>query len=237
MWSGNNLHILVVEDNIFTQDIITHALLEGGFMVDRVTSGEAALQHMEKHGVPDLAIVDLHMPGMGGFELCEAVRRFSSLPIIILTAVQMKETVIQGLELYADDYIVKPFSPQELVARVNRVLRRVTDFVREEESTIQIDDQLTINFLKQEVMVKGSTISLTPNEAKLLYLLVHNAGRLLPTELLQERVWSSGKVHKQTVFVNIHRLRQKIEPDPENPRRIEFIDGIGYRFNIVKPGQ
>jgi DNA-binding response OmpR family regulator len=223
--------ILAVDDNTFTLRIVQHTLEQGGFQVVTAVSGSDALKMINRYGMPHLAIVDLHMPGMSGFELCHALREFSDLPIIMLTAVSSEETIIQGLEEYADDYIVKPFNPEELTARVRRVLRRMGDYSYTLESTTRIDDRLMVNFPSREALVDGASISLTPTETKLLYILVRNAGRIVTTEFLLNRIWPMQDAQEDRLHVHIHRLRGKIEVDASDPSYIVAERGTGYRFN------
>lgn len=227
--------ILAVDDNSFTLRIVQHTLEQAGFQVATAVSGKDALNNINRHGIPHLAVVDLHMPIMGGFEFCRQVREFSDLPIIMLTAVNNEETIIEGLEQYAEDYIIKPFNPSELVARVNRVLRRMGDYAYTLDSTTQIDDRLIINFPNREVIIDGIPTSLTPTESKLLYILVRNAGRIVTTDFLLNRIWPLQDAQEDRLHVHIHRLRRKIELIPNEPSYIIAERGTGYRFNAEIP--
>jgi DNA-binding response OmpR family regulator len=222
--------ILAVDDNAFTLRIVQHTLEQAGFQVVTAVSGQDALKLINRHGIPHLALVDLHMPIMSGFEFCHAVREFSDMPIIMLTAANTEETIIRGLEQYAEDYIIKPFSPSELVARVKRVLRRVDDYSYTNESTTRIDDNLMVDFPKREALVNGSPVSLTPTESKLLYILVRNAGRIVTTEFLLNRIWPMQDAQEDRLHVHVHRLRRKIETNPNEPSYIVAERGTGYRF-------
>ncbi len=222
--------ILAVDDNAFTLRIVQHTLEQAGFQVVTAVSGPDALKLINRHGVPHLAIVDLHMPMMSGFEFCHAVREFSDMPVIMLTAASTEETIIKGLEQYAEDYMIKPFSPNELVARVKRVLRRIDDYDYTRESTTRIDDKLLVDFSKREALVNGASISLTPTESKLLYILVRNAGRIVTTEFLLNRIWPMQDAQEDRLHVHIHRLRRKIETTPNQPAYIVAERGTGYRF-------
>lgn len=222
--------ILAVDDNAFTLRIVQHTLEQAGFQVVTAVSGQDALKLINRHGIPHLALVDLHMPIMSGFEFCHAVREFSDMPIIMLTAANTEETIIKGLEQYAEDYIIKPFSPSELVARVKRVLRRIDDYSYTNESTTRIDDNLMVDFPKREALVNGQPISLTPTESKLLYILVRNAGRIVTTEFLLNRIWPMEDAQEDRLHVHVHRLRRKIEANPNEPTYIVAERGTGYRF-------
>jgi DNA-binding response OmpR family regulator len=222
--------VLVVDDNTYTLRLVKHTLEMAGYQVSTAVSGEEALTLINRYGLPHLAVVDLHMPGMSGFEFCHAVHDFSDMPVIMLTAVGSEETVIEGLEKHAEDYIVKPFSGPELIARVGRVLRRMGDFSYTLDSTTIIDDRLTINFPSREVIVDGESIPLTPTESKLLYILVRNAGRIVTTEFLLSRIWPLQEAQEDRLHVHVHRLRRKIEINHNKPTYIVAERGTGYRF-------
>jgi len=223
--------ILAVDDNSFTLRIVQHTLEQAGYQVTTAVSGKDALNNINRHGIPHLAVVDLHMPVMSGFEFCRQVREFSDMPIIMLTAVNNEETIIEGLEQYAEDYIIKPFNPSELVARVNRVLRRMGDYAYTLDSTTKIDDRLVINFPNREAIIDGKPTSLTPTESKLLFILVRNAGRIVTTEFLLNRIWPLQDAQEDRLHVHVHRLRRKIEVNPNQPGYIVAERGTGYRFN------
>lgn len=222
--------ILAVDDNTYTLRIVKHTLEQAGYEVSTAVSGQEALQLINRYGMPHLAVVDLHMPGMSGFELCRAVHDFSDIPIIMLTAVNSEDTIIKGLEEHAEDYIVKPFNPSELVARVNRVLRRMGDYNYTLDATTRVDDRLMINFPKREAMIDGETVLLTPTEAKLLYILVRNAGRIVTTEFLLNRIWPLQDAQEDRLHVHVHRLRRKIEVSHDSPAYIVAERGTGYSF-------
>ncbi len=222
--------ILVVDDDPAIQRLVKDKLENAGYEVFTAGSGPQALDIIQRRGMPHLAIVDINLPGMSGFEFCQAVQQFSDLPIIMLSAVDEEETIIQGINRYAEDYVVKPFSPRELVARVQRVLRRIGDFAYTLDVLIKVDDRLTVDFPHQRVFVAGQPVSLTPTETKLLYLLMRNAGRTVTTDFLLRRLWPMEEVFEDTLRVHVHRLRQKIEPIPAQPVYILTERGLGYSF-------
>lgn len=224
--------ILVVDDNTYTLHIVNHALEQAGFEVSTAISGPEALKLINRHGLPHLAIVDYHMPDMSGFEFCRTLHEFSDVPVIMLTAVTSEETIIEGLEEHAEDYIVKPFNAPELVARVRRVLARMDDYTYKLDSATRIDDRLLINFPLREAVVDGEAVSLTPTETKLLYILVRNAGRIVTTEFLLGRIWPMQDAQEDRLHVHIHRLRRKIEKDHNEPAYIIAERGIGYTFRL-----
>jgi DNA-binding response OmpR family regulator len=225
--------ILIVDDNAYTLRIVKHTLEQAGYQVSTAASGEEGLTMIDRYGFPHLAVVDLHMPGMSGFEFCRSLHEFSDVPVIMLTAVGSKETVIEGLEQHAEDYIVKPFNSPELVARVQRVLRRMGDYNYTLDSTTIVDERLMVNFPKREAIVAGESISLTPTETKLLYILVRNSGRIVTTDFLLSRIWPLQNAQEDRLHVHVHRLRRKIEADHNQPTYIVAERGTGYRFKKV----
>ncbi|HMT20758.1 MAG TPA: response regulator transcription factor [Promineifilum sp.] len=222
--------ILVVDDNDYTLRIVRHTLEQAGYEVSTAISGPEALKLINRHGLPHLAIVDLHMPEMSGFEFCHTIHEYSDVPVIMLTAANTEETIIEGLEVHAEDYMVKPFNPPELIARVRRVLARMEDYTYTLESTTRIDERLLINFPLREATVGDEVVSLTPTETKLLYILVRNAGRIVTTDFLLNRIWPLQEAKEDRLHVHVHRLRGKIERDPNNPVYILAERGVGYTF-------
>ncbi len=222
--------ILVVDDDPTIVRLVRDKLEGAGYEVMTANSGRQALEVIARRGIPHLAIVDINMPVMGGFEFCQAVQEFSDLPVIMLSAVDEEETIIQGINRYAEDYVVKPFSPRELLARVQRVLRRIGDYSYTLDPITRIDDCLGVDFAHQQAIVNGQPVALTPIETKLLYILIRNAGRIVSTDFLIRRLWPMVEVYEDTLRVHIHRLRQKIEPNPSRPRYILTERGLGYSF-------
>lgn len=228
--SSDKQIILAVDDNLYTLRILQHTLEQAGFMVLTAVSGEDALELMSRRGLPHLALVDIHMPpGISGFEFCRMVHQFSDLPVIMLTAVNEENTVIEGLEEHAEDYIIKPFSPAELVARVRRVLRRIGDFAYALEPLTRVDEHLTINFPERKAIVDEKPISLTPTETKLLYILMRSAGQTVTTDFIIRRIWPMEPAYEDRLHVHMHRLRRKIE-NKSRPRYIVSERGAGYIF-------
>ncbi len=224
--------ILVVDDSPFILNAVRPILEHEGFRVITAASGEEALQKISRHGLPHLAIVDLNMPGMDGFELCRAILDFSDLPIIMLTAIDDEQTIIQGLEQFAEDYIVKPFRSGELVARVRRVLRRLGDFAYTLEPVIRVDANLQVDFPNRKAFVqqKDEPVPLTPTETKLLYILMRNAGHTVTNEFLLRRVWPQDDAYEDRLHTHVYRLRRKIETNPKDPHYILSAWGTGYSF-------
>jgi DNA-binding response OmpR family regulator len=228
-------NILVVDDNLYTLRIVQYALDNAGYKSHTVTSGEDAMKFIHDEGLPHLAIVDFHMPpGMSGFEFARMVHQFSDLPIIMLTAVNEEQTIIEGLEQHAEDYIIKPFNPGELVVRVQRVLKRLGDFAYDLKPVTCIDERLSIDFLQREAIIFGQATSLTPTETRLLYILMRQAGKIVTTEYLLRRLWPLEPAFEDRLHVHMHRLRRKIEDkeDKTRPRYIKSERGTGYIFYL-----
>ncbi|MCL4298598.1 MAG: response regulator transcription factor [Anaerolineae bacterium] len=233
--AANPQRILVVDDDPAIVRLVRDKLDYTGFEVLVATSGQQALEIIERRGLPHLAIVDVMMPGMDGFEFCRIVQQFSDLPVIMLTAVDEEETVIRGLEYFAEDYVTKPFSPRELVARVRRVLRRMGDFAYTLDRMTRVDDHLAVDFTHQQALVDGQPVAFTPLETKLLYILMRNAGQTVTTDFLLRRLWPREEVLEDALRVHIHRLRQKIETTPAHPQYIVTERGVGYSFPLSPP--
>jgi DNA-binding response OmpR family regulator len=222
--------ILVVDDDLAILNLVRDKLDRAGFDVFTATSGQQALDVIAQRGLPHLAIVDIMMPGMDGFEFCRAVQEFADLPVIILTAVDEEETVIRGIQHFAEDYVTKPFSPRELVARVQRVLRRIGDFAYALDPVTRVDDHLAVDFAHQQAIVDGQPMDLTPTETKILYILMRNAGRTVTTDFLLRRLWPLEEVFEDTLRVHVHRLRKKMEGNPGQPHYVVTERGLGYKF-------
>jgi two-component system KDP operon response regulator KdpE len=221
--------VLVVDDESRMVEFIAMNLELEGFRVVRAANGSEALEKASKEH-PDLVLLDIMMPEMDGFETLAGLRETSSVPVIFLTAKSEEVDRIRGLDLGADDYIAKPFSPRELVSRIRAVLRR-TEPAAVTSSDIVVDGELRVNFDQRKVIVRGQEIRLRPTEYRLLYQLVTNAGKLLTHEVLLSRVWGAEyRDEDQYVRLYITYLRQKIEKDPKNPKYILSERGLGYRF-------
>lgn len=226
-------HILAIDDSPMILRLVSLALEEADFKVTTASSGEEGLEIMQRFGLPHLALVDINMPpGMDGFEFCEKVLEFSDLPIIMLTAIDHEETIIQAIDQFAEDYITKPFNNGELVSRIRRVLRRIGDFGFTNDPVIKVDNHLSIDFPNRTAMVAGDNILLTPTEAKLLYILLRAAGRTVTTDFLMRRLWPLERVGEDRLRVNIHRVRKKIEANEGVPYIVSK-RGIGYAFAAI----
>jgi DNA-binding response OmpR family regulator len=226
--------ILVVEDEPNIAEVVSLYLERADFKVKLAQDGEQALQILENK-IPDLLILDLMLPEVDGFAITRWLRERSNVPIIMLTARRDEIDRITGLELGADDYVVKPFSPQELVSRVRAVLRRAsfTDKARQEEAPTQIGP-LTIHPLGRTVLLNEEEISLTAKEFDMLYLLATHPRQVFTRDQLLEQVWGESEyIDPGTVTVHIRRLREKIEQDPSAPKHLLTVWGVGYKFEAA----
>ena len=219
--------ILLVDDDPTLLSVLSRRLGREGMEVRTASSGPEALRELEG-AWPRLLVVDLMMPGMDGFELCRRVKRMADLPIIVLSAVDAGEAKVRALEEYAEDYITKPFNPDELVARVQRVLRRTT--AGRSQLTIDGGD-LEIDLTGRRLVTLAGTHALTPTEVRVLQILIANLDRTVPTETLLDRVWSEADgADPSYVWVTVRRLRRKLELDPDSPRYLLTERGVGYRL-------
>ena len=235
MNDADSYRILAIDDSALVLRLVANALKEADFQVSTALSGEEALELIARYGLPHLALVDINMPpGMDGFEFCEAVHEYSDLPIIMLTAVNHEETIIQAIEQHAEDYITKPFNAGELVARVRRVLRRIGNFTYTLSPITRVDDRLSIDFPGRKIILNGQEISLTPTETKLLYILIRSAGRTVTNGFLLRRLWPLERVQEDRLRVYVHRLRRKVNVKSAEQQYIASERGIGYSF-IVRP--
>lgn len=231
------MQILVVDDETRMIDFIRMNLELEGFRVLGARNGIEALDMVRKH-ILDLIILDVMMPQLDGFETLRMLREFSTVPVIMLTAKSEEEDKVHGLELGADDYVTKPFGARELVSRVKAVLRRTSMLVDPGQAVLKIDDRLSVDFNRREVIVEGEHIKLRPTEYRLLYYLIENAGWTVPHEQLLAKVWGyeyRDETHYVRLYVNY--LREKIEQDPANPKYILTERGVGYRFVDFRKGQ
>lgn len=201
-----------------------------GYRVIEAADGMEAVERV-RDDLPDLVVMDVMMPRMDGFEALRLIREVSSVPVIMLTVHAEEDDRVKGLDLGADDYITKPFSPRELASRIKAVLRRAEPVSSLDKGKLVIDDGLTIDLNKREVIVRGEPVKLRPIEFKLLYHLVSNAGWTIPHETLLAKVWGH-EYREETHYLRLYitYLRQKIEADPANPKYILTERGVGYRF-------
>lgn len=222
--------ILVVDDEERMVRFIRMNLEHDGFQVSQAFNGKEAIQKM-RDLPPDLILLDVMMPDLDGFEVLETIREFSNVPTIMLTAKGEEDDRIKGLELGADDYVTKPFSPRELVSRVKAVLRRTEGVSGSMHGLIEVDERLKIDFDRREIWLEGKLVKLRPTEYRMLYHLVDNAGWVVSHDQLLTKVWGyeyRDEPHYVRLYINY--LRKKLEKDPSNPKYILTERGVGYRF-------
>jgi DNA-binding response OmpR family regulator len=221
--------ILVVDDEERMVRFIRMNLEHDGYMVTEALNGRQAIDKLRD--TPDLILLDVMMPDIDGFEVLETVRQVSNVPVIMLTAKGEEDDRVRGLELGADDYVTKPFSPRELVSRVKAVLRRTEGATGSMHGLIEVDERLRIDFDRREIWLEGKLVKLRPTEYRLLYHLVQNAGWVVSHDQLLQKVWGyeyRDEPHYVRLYINY--LRQKLEKDPSDPRYILTERGVGYRF-------
>jgi two-component system response regulator RegX3 len=221
--------ILVVEDEESFRDALSYMLRKEGFEVLLAETGPKALEEFDRHGA-DLVLLDLMLPGLSGTEVCRAIRARSPVPVIMLTAKDSEVDKVVGLELGADDYVTKPYSTRELLARIRAVLRRHGEPEDLAPATVEAGP-VRLDVDRHVVSVSGAEVSMPLKEFELLELLLRNAGRVLTRGQLIDRVWGSDYVgDTKTLDVHVKRLRAKVEPEPSSPRHIVTVRGLGYKF-------
>ena len=219
--------VLLVDDDPTLLSVLGRRVGRAGFDARTAASGWAALKQLEESW-PALLVVDLMMPGMDGFELCRRVKQLADLPIIVLSAVDDPGAKVSALELYAEDYVTKPFDPDELVARVQRVLRRAA--VRSPQIALDQGD-VEVDLATRRMTTPTGAHQLTPTEARLLQVLAASVDRVVPTHELLDRVWTDADgADPSYLWVTVRRLRRKLEADPDQPRYLLTERGVGYRL-------
>jgi DNA-binding response OmpR family regulator len=221
-------HILVVDDEARYQHLVRVNLEAAGYTVTTAGNGEEALELVSSH-TPDMVILDVMMPRLDGYTACERIRQFSSVPIIMLTAKGEEQDRVKGLNVGADDYVVKPFSATELVARVRAVLRRAQNAEAATQNRFFNHGNLKIDFARAEVWRDDKAVFLSATEYRLLIQFAHHIGHVLSAEELLSAVWGTQyRDDKEILWVSIARLRQKLEDNPHNPQHIVTRSGLGY---------
>jgi len=221
--------VLVVEDEESFSDALSYMLRKEGFEVAIAATGPDALSEFDRTGA-DIVLLDVMLPGLSGTEVCRTIRQKSSVPIIMVTARDAEIDKVVGLEIGADDYVTKPYSPRELVARIRAVLRRRSE--PEELSPAALEaGPVRMDVDRHTVTVNGSNVSLPLKEFELLEMLLRNAGRVLTRGQLIDRIWGADYVgDTKTLDVHVKRLRAKIEPEPGSPQYLVTVRGLGYKF-------
>ena len=226
--------ILVVEDDPNVADVVTRYLERDGCVVEAVGDGRLAVDRALADP-PDLVVLDLMLPGLDGLEVCRRLRALAPVPVIMLTARGDEADRVIGLELGADDYLAKPFSPKELVARVHAVLRRASGPLRAPSAgpVVLVDDDLVVDVAAREARIAGQVVPLTAREFELLVYLMRHPRHAFGREELLQQVWGSPFGDTSTITVHVRRLREKVERDPSAPTRIATVWGVGYRWEGV----
>ncbi|HUA35399.1 MAG TPA: response regulator [Candidatus Binataceae bacterium] len=231
---GMKYRVLIVEDDADIRELIRYNLAQEGFIVEEAGDGAQAIEKVKRR-IPDLMVLDLMLPGMPGLEICRTMRsgaETASLPILIVTAKGTEVDKVLGLEMGADDYVVKPFSPRELIARVKALLRRANAIAEPESAGIFEKGRLRMDFGTYQVFVDGKKKDLALREFELLKFFVQHPMRVYTREQLLDMVWGRDTfVEPRTVDVHVRRLRQHIERDDSNPELILTVRSVGYRFN------
>jgi two-component system response regulator RegX3 len=222
--------VLVIEDEESFRDALAFMLKREGYVVELAVDGLDGITKFDAVS-PDLVLLDLMLPGVSGTDVCKHIRSKSNSPIIMLTAKDTEIDKVVGLELGADDYVTKPFSTRELLARIKAVLRRgMPELIESDEGTLEVGP-IQLNVDRHNVLVSGTPVQMPLKEFELLELLMRNAGRVLTRGQLMDRIWGSNYVGDgKTLDVHIKRIRSKIEADPANPVLLTTIRGLGYRF-------
>ena len=220
--------VLVVDDDVTVREVVVSYLRADGHAVAEAPDGELALKEM-RQAPADLVVLDLMMPGIDGLEVCRRLRAIGDVPIIMLTALGSETDRVVGLESGADDYVTKPFSPRELVLRVNALLRRVGERA-EPDTRLLVDGDLVVDSGRHEARLGGAVLNLTSREFDLLRFLVANPGTAYSRDELLQQVWGWSFGDQSTVTVHVRRLREKVETDPTTPTRLVTVWGVGYRW-------
>ena len=227
--------VLIVDDSTEFTDLLRSYLEQHGYQVDTASGGQEAINHLQSNRRVDVILLDVMMPDIDGWETCQRLREITNVPILMLTALGRDTDLVQGLELGADDYLVKPFHLTELKARIEAHLRRARMSGWESPSPAYCDDELYVDLPNREVRLRGKHVSLSPTEFRLLACLVRNAGIVVPHKSLLSEVWGPDYLQDiRSLKLYIRYLRQKIEPDPTQPRYVLTEWGIGYRFRDIQ---
>lgn len=226
--------VLLVEDDDSVSRLIVDFLSKQNYEVIPFNDAPPALDFLEQRGLPHIALVDLGLPSMHGFELASRIKQMADVPIVFVTSSGDTDTIVQGLKKYAEDFIVKPFQLRELEARLQVVLSRLPTIDYAGEPTLTVDEHLSVDFAHNRIVLNGKSTPITPTESILLHVLIRNAGRVVENRMLIARVWPNERVYEDTLRVHMHRLRRKLESDSHHPHYIRTERRVGYMFT-VKP--
>lgn len=221
--------VLIVEDEESYRDALSYLLRKEGYEVIEAADGDTGLEEFERNGA-DIVLLDLMLPGKSGIEVCREIRKTSQVPVIMVTAKDSEIDKVVGLEIGADDYVTKPYSPRELIARIAAVLRRTSPDIQIEEDVIEYGE-VRLDAARHSVSVRGKEVTFPLREFELLELLLRNHGRVLTRDQIIDRVWGSDYFgDTKTLDVHIKRIRSKIEEDPASPKLLVTVRGLGYKF-------
>ena len=229
MYSSPAKLLMADHDGRYRRCLRDH-LEQDGFIVREASDGRSLLSHLQRD-LPHLVLLDLQLPLLGGLELCRRIKEHGDLPIVVLTTVEDEATKVKALDLFAEDYILKPSTAREISARVRRILRRTWLACLPAGPALQVDERLSLDFVRREARTPKGAFRLTPMESRLLQLLVRNAGQVLPNELLLERLWGDAYGSAASLWEYVRRVRHKIGDDACKPRYILNEPGLGYRFS------
>ena len=224
--------VLVIEDEESFREALEFILTKEGFQIESAASGPDGIAAFDKYN-PDIILLDLMLPGMSGTDVCKSIRAKSNVPIIMLTAKDAEVDKVVGLEVGADDYVTKPFSSPELIARIRAVLRRGSSEPRVVDEDIIELGPIKLDIARHSVQVNSQEVTMPLKEFEVLEYLMENSGRVLTRGQLMDRIWGSNYVGDgKTLDVHIKRIRSKIEQDPANPKLLHTVRGLGYKFEV-----
>lgn len=228
--------VLIIENDPQLRQSIVEFLDGATYEVVAVENAPPAIEYVRRQGLPSIALIGVPLASMNGFELASRLKARADLPVLFLLSGDPTDDVVDGLKTYADDFVVAPFTMQELQTRTEMVLARVPVIDYDGEAILTVDDNLSIDFAHNRIMVAGKNVGLTPTESILLHVLVRNAPRVVQNRTLLSCVWTAEDVFEDTLRVHMHRLRRKLENDSHHPHYIRTERGVGYRFTQRPPG-
>ncbi|MCY3867057.1 MAG: response regulator transcription factor [Chloroflexi bacterium] len=228
--------VLIIENDPCLRQSIVDFLDSTRYEALAVHDAPPAIEYVRRQGLPSIALIGMQLPSMSGFEIANRLKARADLPVLFLLSSDPSDDIVDGLKTYADDFVVAPFTMRELQTRTEMVLTRVPVIDFDSEPIIFVDENLSIDFAHNRVMVAGKNVGLTPTESILLHVLVRNAPRVVQNRTLLSRAWTAENVFEDTLRVHMHRLRRKLESDSHHPHYIRTERGVGYRFTQRPPG-
>lgn len=228
--------VLIIENDPCLRQSIVDFLDSTRYEALAVHDAPPAIEYVRRQGLPSIALIGMQLPSMSGFEIANRLKARADLPVLFLLSCDPSDDIVEGLKTYADDFVVAPFTMRELQTRTEMVLTRVPVIDFDSEPIIFVDENLSIDFAHNRVMVAGKNVGLTPTESILLHVLVRNAPRVVQNRTLLSRAWTAENVFEDTLRVHMHRLRRKLESDSHHPHYIRTERGVGYRFTQRPPG-